>query len=173
MDYTNEKAMRLIEALYKQNYNKMLNVVRKDIFCAAMADDIVQEAFMEAVRNADKLYQHENPGGWLMETAKRKALATHARLRRRSIMETEEVLLELKGYESDYGLVELHLVMEEVLNEHETMLLRMYYFGGYSAREMAAMEGITEVNFKVRMLRIRGKVKDALENRKKKKRRKA
>ncbi len=169
MNDTNDKAMKLIEELYRENYSKMLNMVRKDTLCAAMAEDIVQDAFTEAVRNAKKLYEHENPGGWLMETAKRKTMGVHRRVQRRSIMETEDILLELKGYEADYGLVEMHMVMDEVLNDHEMMLLHMYYYGGYSARELAGMEGITEGNFKVRMLRIRNKVKQAIKVKKKKK----
>ena len=169
MNNTNDKAMKLIDDLYRENYAKMLNMVRKDSLCAAMAEDIVQDAFAEAVRKSHILVEHENPGGWLMETAKRKTMGIHQRLQRRAIMETEEVLLEIKGLEADYGLVELHMVMDEVLNDHELMLLHMYYYGGYSARELAEMEGITEGNFKVRMLRIRNKVKQALEDKKRRK----
>ena len=54
MNNTNDKAMKFIEELYKENYSKMLNMVRKDTLCAAMAEDIVQDAFTEAVRNAEK-----------------------------------------------------------------------------------------------------------------------
>ena len=169
MNDTNDKAMKLIDDLYRENYTKMLNMVRKDALCAAIAEDIVQDAFAEAVRKSHILYEHENPGGWLMETAKRKAMGFHQRLQRRAIMETEEVLLEVKGLEADYGMVEMHMIMNEVLNDHELMLLHMYYYGGYSARELAEMEGITEGNFKVRMLRIRNKVKQALEDKKRRK----
>ena len=63
MKNTNDKAIKFIEELYQENYSKMLNMVRKDTLCAAMAEDIVQDAFTEAVRNAEKLYAHENPGG--------------------------------------------------------------------------------------------------------------
>ena len=169
MDNTNDKVMKFIDELYRENYNKMLNMVRKDTLCASMAEDIVQDAFTEAVRKADIVYEHENPGGWLMETAKRKTMAVHHRVQKRAILETEDILLEIKGYEADYGLVELHMVMDEVLNDHELMLLHMYYYCGYSARELAEMEGITEGNFKVRMLRIRNKVKQALKDKKKRK----
>ena len=169
MDKTKDKAIKFVEELYKENYNKMLNMVRKDTLCGSMAEDIVQDAFTEAVRKADVVYNHENPGGWLMETAKRKAMGVHRKVQIRSIRETEDILLEIKGYEADYGLIELHMVMDEALNEHELMLLHMYYFCGYSARELAEMEGITEGNFKVRMLRIRNKVKQALKDKKKRK----
>lgn len=166
MNNTKEKAMELIDKLYKENYNNMLSMVRKDALCGSMAEDIVQDAFAEAVRKAEVLYTHENPGGWLMETAKYKAMSVHRRVQKRKLMETEEILLEIKRYEDDYGLVELHMVMDQVLNEHEMMLLHMFYYGGYSVRELAKREGITEGNFKVRMLRIRNKVKQALKEKK-------
>ena len=166
MDNTKEKAMKFVEELYKENYNKILSMVRKDTLCGSMAEDIVQDAFAEAVRKAEVLYTHENPGGWLMETAKYKTMSVHRRVQKRKLMETEDILMEIKGYEADYGLIELHLVMDQVLNEHELMLLHMFYYGGYSVRELARREGITEGNFKVRMLRIRNKVKQALKEKK-------
>ena len=169
MDNTKDKAIKFVEELYKEYYNKMLNMVRKDTLCGSMAEDIVQDAFAEAVRNAEKLYTHENPGGWLMETAKFKTMGVHRRVQKRALMETEDILLEIKGYEADYGLIELHMVMDEVLNEHELMLLHMFYYAGYSVKELAVMEGITEGNFKVRMLRIRNKVKQALKDKRKRK----
>ena len=166
MDNTKEKAIKFVEELYKENYNKMLNMVRKDSLCGSMAEDIVQDAFTEAVRKAETLYTHENPGGWLMETAKNKTMNVHRRVQQRKLKETEDILMEIKGYEADYGLVELLWVMDQVLNEHEMMLLHMFYYGGYSVKELAKREGITEVNFKVRMLRIRNKVKQALKEKK-------
>ena len=169
MDNTKDKAMKFVEELYKEYYNKMLNTVRKDTLCGSMAEDIVQDTFTEAVRKAEKVYTHENPGGWLMETAKYKTMGVHRRVQKRALMETEDILMEIKGYEADYGLVELHMVMDEVLNEHELMLLHMFYYAGYSVKELAGMEGITEGNFKVRMLRIRNKVKQALKDKKKRK----
>ena len=169
MDNTKDKALKFVEELYKENYNKVLNMVRKDTLCGFMAEDIVQDAFTEAVRKAEIVYTHENPGGWLMETAKYKTMSVHRRVQKRALMETEDILMEIKGYEADYGLVELHMVMDEVLNEHELMLLHMFYYAGYSVRELAKMEGITEGNFKVRMLRIRNKVKQALKDKKKRK----
>lgn len=163
---TNDEAKKLIDELYKENYKKILNMVRKNTMCATVAEDIVQDTFLEALRNAQKVSEHENPGGWLMETAKRKTMAMHRRMQGRTIQETEEVELELKGIEAEYGVVELHMIMDSVLNTHEKTLLHMFYFCGYSARELAAMEGITEGNFKVRLLRIRNKLKAALKSKK-------
>ena len=101
-----------------------------------------------------------------MYIVKYKTMNVHRRVQQRKLKETEEILMEIKGYEADYGLVELLWVMDQVLNEHEMMLLHMFYYGGYSVKELAKREGITEVNFKVRMLRIRNKVKQALKEKK-------
>lgn len=162
MNHTKDEANELIETLYRRHYDNMLAMIRKDFACASVAEDIAQDVFKEAVRNGEKLLDHENPDGWIFETARNKMMSLKKKLYNRSMRELYEVEIEWIGMQADFGKVELSYLMDKTLNEHEIMLFYMYYFGGYSARELAKMEGITEGNFKVRMLRIRKKLKDAL-----------
>ncbi len=163
MATTNEKSKIFIDKLYREHFPDMLTMAKKRVGFMTIAEDIVQDTFLEALDQIDMLYEHENPGGWLMETAKRKAMSVWRRMKARSEREAREVWLELKGIEADFGLTELYMVMDKELNLHERTLFTMYYLEGYSARELADMEGITVGNFKVRMLRIRSKLKQSIE----------
>lgn len=163
MNYTKEEGMELVAALYAKHYNNVINLARKDFACASRAEDLAQDVFAEATRKWEKLVKHENPDGWIMETARNKMMNLKKSLYKQScrhVMGESEV--ELLGMEADFGMIELTDLMKNTLSKHEIMIFYMYYFGGYTAKEMAEMEQITEVNFKVRMHRIRNKIKEAL-----------
>lgn len=159
---TKDKMHELIEALYEQNYKKMMSMVAKDPLCNPMAEDIVQDTFYEAVRKWDTLEHHENPGGWLMDTAKYKMMAYRKRMNLKSLKEVGDVEQELECFKNEYGMIELSMIMDEALSVHEKTLFHMFYMEGYSVKEMAGFEKISEGNFRVKMLRIREKVKKAL-----------
>lgn len=166
---TNEKGRTeaFIERLYLENYRKMMSMVSKDLVCFPVTEDIVQDTFYEAIKNINKLWDHENPGGWLMNTAKLKMMAYKKRMNIRSLYEINDVEWEMSKFENEYGLIEINTILDLALDPHEKMLFLMFYVQGYSAREMAELEGISEGNFRVRMLRIRNKVQKLLEDKKK------
>lgn len=159
---TKDKMHEVIEDLYRQNYRKMMSMVAKDAICYSVAEDIVQDTFYEAIRSWDKLEQHKNPGGWLMETAKFKMKAYRRKMNLKSLREMDDFEQEIECFKNEYGMVELSMIMDETLSVHEKTLFHMFYMEGYSVKEMAAYENISEGNFRVKMLRIREKVKTAL-----------
>lgn len=169
MNNTNEEARNFIGELYMQHYRNMMVMVSRDALCASMAEDIVQETFTEAMHNAEKLMTHENPGGWLMETAKWKMLSAKRNFLRHNQKEGVELEYDIIRMEADYGLVEMSFLMDQILTLHEKTLFYMYYYGGYSAREIADMENISEGTFKVRMHRLRKKLQKHLQIRSSKK----
>lgn len=162
MNNTNEEAKAFVEGLYKTHYRNMMAMVSKDALCVSMAEDIVQETFAEAMHNAEKLLEHENPGGWLMETAKWKMLSVKRNFMRHNAKEAMELDVDISGMQADYGLVELSFLMDQTLTLHEKTLFHLYYNGGYSAKELAEAEHISEGTFKVRMLRMRKKLQKQL-----------
>lgn len=144
-----------IGSLYQENYPKLLSHVLKRGYHFSVAEDIVHDAYFEAVRHPEKIKGHPNPVGWLMDTVNKKLLAFNRRLERldpRDWAVWENDLLDL---ENDYGVTELNMLLEHILDPHERRLFRMYFLQGYSAKELAEQEHITENNFKVKMHRIR------------------
>lgn len=169
MKNTNEEAEKFIAGLYRKHYRNMMTMVSRDVLCASVAEDIVQDTFAEAMLNAEKLLAHENPGGWLMETAKRKMFSARRKLLKRNAREGAELEYDITSMEADYGLVEMSFLMDQILTLHEKTLFYMYYYGGYSAKELADMENITEGTFKVKMFRLRRKLQKNLQIRSAKK----
>ncbi len=158
MNNTNDEARRLIEKLYVENYRKMMAIVRRDAVVASMAEDIVQDAFAEALRNADVLLTHENPGGWLMEAVKWKLLNVRRKFAEHSARESLELNVDISGMQAEYGLIELSFLIDQVLTVHEKVLFYLYFICGYSAGELAKEEHVPEGTFKVRMYRMRKKL---------------
>ncbi len=158
-----EQARGLITSLYEENYRTMMSMIAKDLVCNPIAEDIVQDTFCEAMRNWEKLLVHENPGGWLMDTAKYKMLSVKKRINSRSLRETMEMEEEWEYLENEYGLVEVNLLFDSSLTLREKTLFHMFYLEGYSMREIAQAEGISEGNCRVKMHRIRDKLRKYLE----------
>ena len=102
-----------------------------------------------------------------MKTAQNKMLALRRKVNSRSVHETEEAELDMLGFEDEYGLIEVDMILDSSLSIHEKTLFQMFYLEGYSLKELAEMEKITEVNMKVRMYRIRDKIRQELQGKKK------
>jgi len=160
--YTKEELQALIMRLYHTNYKKLTQMIRKDFACATVMEDIIQDVFAEAMAHADILMEHEKPDAWIFETARFKMISTKRKLYAHDLNECSDEPLEYHKFDAGYGRIEIQQVFDTVLSEHEQMIFHMYYQGGYSAAEMAKMEGISEGNFKVRMLRLKERVQKAI-----------
>ena len=60
--------------------------------------------------------------------------------------------------EEQYNLTELQMIIDKAFNDKEKRLFHMFYFEGYSIREIAQKEKISEGNVKIRMMRLRKKL---------------
>lgn len=152
----------LFHSLYQKTYDLLLVFVLKNGISPWAADDIVQEIYYEAIKKAAQFCSHPNQGGWMMETARKKMSAYRKRMAYRKSVELEDWQTEDVVMYDSFGMVELSMVMESTLTAHERTLFRMYYQLGYTAREMAEMEHMTEGSFKVKMHRLRQKLVAAL-----------
>lgn len=148
----------LIDRLYQENYSRLLSHVLKKGYHFAVAEDIVHDAYCEAVRNPGKLRGHPNPGGWLMTTVDNKLLSFNRRMKRMEPRDWTEWETSMIDLEDEYGATELSLLLDNLLDPNERRLFRMYFLQGYSARELAEQEHITVNNFKVKMCRMRAKL---------------
>lgn len=149
---------RLMSRLYQENYSRLLSYVLKQGLHLSVAEDIVQDAYYEAIRKPEEIRVHPNPGGWLMNTVKNKILGWNSRMENRSCRELAEWESSIMDLEDEYGALELTLLVDSMMSPYERKMFRMYFLQGYSAREMAELEHITENNFKVRMCRLRSRL---------------
>lgn len=107
---------RLISSLYQENYNKLLSYVLKQGLHLSVAEDIVQDAYYEAMKKSEEIKIHPNPGGWLMNTVKNKILGFNSRMENRSCRELAEWETDIRDLEDEYGALELTLLVDSMMS---------------------------------------------------------
>lgn len=63
---------KFIERLYLDTFQLLWTYAMSKLNNPALAQEVVQDAFLEAIRNIEKLMSHENPRGWMKNTVKNK-----------------------------------------------------------------------------------------------------
>lgn len=151
------QSKELVGRLYRENYEQLIHYVKGKISVGSPAEDIVQDAFCEALKKVEVLSIHPKPEGWLMETVKFKIREQNRR--QQILYSIDQFEMQLKRREVRYDIAELQLIMEHHLDVQERTLFYQYYMLGYSIRELAEKENKTEGNLRVKMYRLRKKLK--------------
>jgi RNA polymerase sigma-70 factor (ECF subfamily) len=149
------------EALYAENYERVLGYVLRRV-PAALAADVVADVFLVAWRRLERV--PDEPLPWLLGVA-RKTLANERRGgRRRSAL--------VSALETDRGAAretpagdQLREVAAAVarLAETDRELLRLIAWDGLTTREAAAALGISHAACRVRLHRARRRIARELE----------
>ncbi len=170
---------RFMEELHRKYFRKLTLYSMSVLRDSARAQDVVQDALHEALRNVNDLMRHENPGGWLMETVKNKVRdseRTHRRYMRRFLSLDTEISAELFAVDSsaveldESDDVVLMEKIEQLLTPEEYRLLKRLIFDKASHLETAQEFGITVYASQKRLERIREKLyREYPERRKKRK----
>ena len=161
---------QLIERLFLEYFDKLTIYARSVLKNLPQAEELVQDTFHEAVTHIDKLMDHENPGGWLMQTLKNKLL-NYRRTRQR-----ETALL--SGWPEDAAettapgdLVEALAARQQVsaireyvsahFDPDDRFLFQKLLVEGVSHKAAAQFLGITVWNSQKRLERIRRRLREA------------
>lgn len=149
--------------LYNESYDEMLRFM-KGIFYWDWQEayDILQEVYLTAYEKIDDLSEHENPIGWLKQTAKYKTYHVFEKKNKINEILTDENLMLLNGkFEDDYsGLLEADL--KNILSEDEFRLFYDFYVKGFTLNELAAFRKSTNQAVKSKLARIRKKARKQL-----------
>lgn len=167
-----------IERLHRKYFRKLTLYAMSALRDSSKAQDIVQDAFHEALLHIDDLMRHENPGGWLMETVKykiRDSERSHRRYIRRFLsLDTDIPAERVLWSEPTAELCEPDEVLpiekiERALTREEYQLLKRLILDKASHLEVAKELGITVYASQKRLERIRGKLYKTFPEQKKKK----
>lgn len=166
-----------IKKLYHENFRKLMIYVMSVVKNQNRAQDIVQDTFHEAVKHIDTLMVHENPGGWLMVTAKYK-IRENERAQTRYLhrflsldSDIPENTLYAEQNEIQVEEASAHPPIELIkhaLTPDEFKLLVRFTFDGASHLDIAKEFGITVYASQKRLERIRKKLYEVFPDRKKK-----
>ena len=121
----------------------------------ALAEDVVQDAWLRAVDHWPRRGTPDNPRAWLIRVA-RNLLVSHFRRRRPTPVDPAELDLEADTYSPDSpstaALVSWGLAR---MRRRQAALLEAFYFDGRSTREIAEELGLSERAVEGRLRRAR------------------
>ena len=105
---------------------------------------------------------HEIRRGWLLVDTNNKLREMRRKMRCHVLLPLDEKL-ELEVGESDFREIDLELTALCVLDREDWELVKDYYLGKTTIKELAKKYGITENNMRVRLHRLKVKVRKAME----------
>jgi RNA polymerase sigma-70 factor (ECF subfamily) len=128
----------------------------------ALAEDILQDVFHDAIRGQARLAEAESPVAWLYGIARNRALAELRRQRRgRRAIEFLGHRLQRDNAESDTELVAVRDLLERHLTPDDRALVMLRYLHGFNAAELGDLTGRTPEAIRQRLSRARQTLVDA------------
>lgn len=152
------------EVLFKKYYNEALLYVCSFCHNKSLAEDIVAESYMRAIRSIDE--EKDGFKFWLLKVC-RNCYFDYVRKNKR----LEPIACD---YSDESALVDDVIQKEEykalykaidLLQDSYREAVRLFYFDGMSVREIAEITGYSVDNVKIQLFRARAKLKEILEDR--------
>lgn len=168
------------EQLVRENIGWMVNLADRLLRDRSLAEDVVQESFILALRGLKKFEGRSSLKTWLHRITVNASLAKLRQLKRLSEQNLEDYLPEFDEYDcriespwtkliSTQDILEneqLHTLVHEKIGElgdSYRILLQLRDIEGYDAIQVAELTGISEGNVRVRLHRARAALKKLLE----------
>lgn len=156
-----------IEELFQKHFTQLCKYAAIHLSDSQHAEDIVQDAFHEAVNKIDEVMDHPAPEKWLKKVVKYKVL-NHERVRRRMLrhlISTEDISTipdpdSVEEAAIGRNTPPLILRAKEILEEDDFYLLMRVAFENASHAQIAKELGITVWTSSQRLSRIRKKLKE-------------
>ena len=159
-----------LEELHTTHYATLVRLATNRLLhltgSAAEAEDVVQEAFMLAIKK--KIRQSEHPLRWLMKTTSNLCLQRMDRVKadadreqrfieRKKLVTGDTSVYAVERTESETGLLLWLILLEQTLSPQEWEIMRKYCIEGVPIETLAAELGIPVSRLKVKIHRIRKK----------------
>lgn len=158
---------KFIERLYLDTFQLLWTYAMSKLNNPALAQEVVQDAFLEAIRNIEKLMSHENPRGWMKNTVKNKVKHAERSFNRYIIrfisLDTDIPFEDAVLASEDAHAPSVFEIIEEIrqtLSADEWDLLRKIALEKVPYKDAAAELGITIWTYQKRVQRIREKLRE-------------
>ncbi len=169
------EAHRAIDAIWHIESSRLIAALARVTGDVGLAEDFAQDALLAALRTWPETGVPDNPGAWLMATAKNRAL-DHLRRARRADRAHGEIGRDLEadrgraaadleaGLDDDIGDDLLRLVFaacHPVLAREARVALTLRLLGGLTTAEIARAYLVTEATVAQRLVRAKRTLSDA------------
>ena len=147
---------RSFQLLYKQYARAMYNTALRIMGHAADAEDVLQEAFLDAFRNLDRFGEQSTFGAWLKQIVVYKSI-NQLKKKKLLLVDVPPTWEEEDPGDPEAEALQVHRIREAMhrLPAGFRTVLSLYLFEGYDHGEIAGILGVTHVT--VRTQYVRGK----------------
>ncbi|GLB59580.1 RNA polymerase sigma factor [Cytobacillus sp. NCCP-133] len=154
--------------LYRLHYKRLFYIsfsITKDAF---LAEDVVQETFIKAMKKAETINNEDKVEAWLSVIARRTALDVIRRERKKTAVPMEQEMLEClclitkhnveQEVESEFVAKEIKAAIRQLARTYQDVLL-LKVDGGLKEQEIATVLNLKPSTVKTRIFRARKQLK--------------
>lgn len=157
MSKTEKDNLTILEQYYREEFEDMVTFASHILASRSLAEVAVQDTFLIALNNIEKLTKSPNPVGWLYITLKN-VIKHIQRDRQRQLLRVVS-LEEIKEIPADDAGERLCMTMD-VCKDPDLCLLYKFYVENKSLKELAKEYGITVGACKMRIKRAKARAKE-------------
>jgi RNA polymerase sigma-70 factor (ECF subfamily) len=156
-----------IEEVFRAEYGRAVAVLTRMFGDLDIAEDAVQDAFAVAVQRWPEAGLPPSPAGWIITTARNRAIDRLRREASREDRHAEAALLHARGEPAEEGPVHddrLRLIFtccHPALAPAAQVALTLRLLGGLTTAQIAAAFLVPEPTMAQRLVRAKGKIRDA------------
>lgn len=148
-----------IEKLYLENYEILYYYANTIVNDPEVSENLVNDTFLDALRKAEQLTEHEKPIGWLMQALKLNIRNYRSKQAKQpktvSLSEVEPFLSTDTMSEENFDLS----ACASLLSEDDYRMLTLFYIDGYSHNQLAQAFGISVSASQKRLERIKQRLR--------------
>ena len=156
-----------IEDVFREQYGRAVSVLVRSFGDIDVAEEAVQEAFAAAVQRWPSTGVPPSPAGWIITTARNRAIDRLRREASREDRHAQAALLHARGEPAEEGAVRddrLRLIFtccHPALDTGVQVALTLRLLGGLTTAEIARAFLVPEPTMAQRLVRAKGKIRDA------------
>jgi RNA polymerase sigma-70 factor, ECF subfamily len=162
-----ELAAEQIDRVFREQYGRAVAVLVRVFADIDIAEEAVQEAFAQAVRHWPRAGLPPSPAGWIITTARNRAIDRLRRESSRADRHAQAALLHARDEPLEEGPVHddrLRLIFtccHPALSAGAQVALTLRLLGGLTTAEIARAFLVPEPTMAQRLVRAKGKIRDA------------
>ncbi len=165
IDQCREGSQKAQFQLYKLYYKPMYSVCMRIINQPAEAEDVMQEAFLNAFRNMETYKGEVSFGAWLKRIVINRSL-DYLKKKRVKLEEISEKTAQIQDYQMELKEVNMEAIKNAIqqLPDGYRVVLSLYLIEGYDHEEISEILGISNSNSRTQYLRAKNKLRELLKD---------
>ncbi len=165
IDQCKEGSQKAQFQLYKLYYRPMFSICMRLINNAAEAEDVMQEAFLNAFTKIDTYKGEVSFGAWLKRIVINRSL-DYLKKRKVRFEEINEKTNQIPDYQMEIKEVNMKVIKDAIqkLPDGYRVVLSLFLIEGYDHEEISQILGISNSNSRTQYLRAKNKLKELLKD---------